>query len=219
MCIHYFLRLALSGVIYLGLLLLYSFVNDFLSTSWVYLLKDCIDALPSIHQFLQEISAQYSNTPKIPCINNALELVKTALQELCISHGILRQTTCPHTSHQNSVDESKHRHLLHMTCTLLVQMRVPHFMWFDALLAYVYLLNHLPSSPLGSEEPLHRLHRNHDLFDLPHGYLVVWSSFMIRLLIHPSSCHVLSKRRSSPTRTCKRLSGLFSRLVQVCCLY
>ena len=54
-----------------------------------------------------------------------------------------------------------------MTRTLLVEMGVPHYLWTDALLTSVCLLNRLPSSPLGGEVPLHRLHPTRDLFVLP----------------------------------------------------
>ena len=55
------------------------FVDDFSRATWVYPLKDRTDVLPSIHSFLQEISTQYSKTPKIFCIDNALEFVQTTL--------------------------------------------------------------------------------------------------------------------------------------------
>ena len=42
-----------------------------------------------------------------------------------------------------------------------------HFLWSDDLLKSAYLLNFLPSSPLGGEVPLHRLHPDCDLFSLP----------------------------------------------------
>ena len=52
-----------------------AFLDDFSHASWVFNLKDCSYVLPSIHQFLQEISTQYSNIPKIFHIDNALEFV------------------------------------------------------------------------------------------------------------------------------------------------
>ncbi|XP_078445756.1 uncharacterized protein LOC144714839 [Wolffia australiana] len=143
------------------------FVDDFSRLSWVYLLHDRTDVLSSVRQFLQEISTQYSSTPKILRTDNALEFVQSALQDLCSSRGIIHQTTCPYTSQQNGVAERKHRHLLDMTRTLLIEMGVPHYLWADALLTSAYLLNRLPSSPLGGEVPLHRLHLDRELFTLP----------------------------------------------------
>ena len=143
------------------------FIEDFSRASWVYLLRDRTDVLPSVRQFLQEISTQYSLTPKILRTDNAMEFVQTALQDHCSSLGIIHQTSCPHTSQQNGVAERKHRHLLDMTRTLLVEMGVPHSLWHDALLTSAYLLNRLPSSPLGGEVPLRRLHPTRELFSLP----------------------------------------------------
>ena len=66
---------------------------------------------------------------------------------------------CPYPSQQNSVFERKYHHLLNMTHTLLVEMGVPHFLWSNALLISTYLLNFLPSSPLGGEVPLRSIHQ------------------------------------------------------------
>ncbi|XP_078435034.1 uncharacterized protein LOC144706034 [Wolffia australiana] len=79
------------------------FVDDFSRLSWVYLLHDRTDILSSVRQFLQEISTPYSSTPKILRTDNALELVQSALRDLCSSRGIIHQTTCPYTSQQNGV--------------------------------------------------------------------------------------------------------------------
>ena len=75
-------------------------------------------------------------------------------------------------------------HILDMTHTLLVEMGVPHFLWSDALLTCTYLLNRLPSSPLGDEVPF--IISTLIVSSLPCLFtcLVVWASFMITLLIY-----------------------------------
>ena len=72
------------------------------------------------------------------------------------------------TSEHNGVAECKHYHLLDITCSLLVEMRVPHFLWSNSLFTSAYLLNCLPLSPLCGEVPFCRLHHDCDLFVLPH---------------------------------------------------
>ena len=143
------------------------FVDDYTRVSWVYLLHDRTQVLPTLIQFFSEISTQYSTTPKILRTDNALEFVQTALQTFCSDRGILHQTTCPYSSQQNGVAERKHRQLLDITRTLLVEMHVPHYLWSDAILTATYLQNRLPSAPLGNAIPLHRLHPKADLFSLP----------------------------------------------------
>ena len=54
-----------------------------------------------------------------------------------------------------------------MTCTLLFEIGVPQNLWYDAILTSTYLINCLPSSPLGNEVPLCDLHLDRDLFPLP----------------------------------------------------
>ena len=112
------------------------FVDDFSRASWVYLFKDYTNVLPPIHRFLQEISTEYSKTPKI-LHSDALKFVKPAIHDLWISCGIPHQTTHPHTSQQNGVAKHKHRHLLNMTCTLRENGSPPFSM--VRCLSYLYL--------------------------------------------------------------------------------
>ena len=143
------------------------FVDDYTRVSWVYLIKDHRQVLDIVRQFTQEIITQHSTTPKVIRTGNALELVQSALQQFSVDHGIIHQTTCPYTSSQNGVAERKHRILLDITRTLLYEIYVPHYLWFDAIMTATYLHNWLPSSPLGCVIPLTRLFPNASLFRLP----------------------------------------------------
>ena len=46
-------------------------------------------------------------------------------------------------------------------------MGVPHEFWANAILTSTFLINRLPSTPLGGEVPLRRLHPDRELFSLP----------------------------------------------------
>ena len=100
-------------------------IDDYSRVSWVYLLKDRTEVLSRIHKFLQEVTTQYTCSPKVLRTDNAAKLVQKYFESLCTSFGILHQTSCPHTSQQNGVAEWKHRHFLDMTRTLLYEMGVP----------------------------------------------------------------------------------------------
>ena len=163
------------------------FVDDFSHASWVYLLKDWIDVLPSIHQFLQEISTQYSKTPQILRTDNALEYVQTAQQDLCISHGILHHTTCPHQSLSKMVLlERKHCHLLDMTHPLLVEMIVLHFCGLMPFLPLITSWVACPRHLLTVKYPFVIYTLLVTSLPCLLGCLIVWPLFMIRLLIHPN---------------------------------
>ena len=143
------------------------FVDEYTRVSWVYLLCDRSEVVTTVTHFITEGVTQYSTTPKILCTDNALEFVQASLRTFCADRGIIYQTTCPHTSQQNGVVERKHRQLLNITCTLLIEMHVPSYLWSDALMTAAYLQNRLPCAPLGGIIPLHRLSPTSSLFSLP----------------------------------------------------
>ena len=135
--------------------------------SWVYLLCDCSEVVTTVTHFITEVITQYSTSPKILRTNNPLEFIQTSLRTFCADRDIIHQTTCPHTSQQNGVAKRKHRQLLDMTRTLLIEMHVQSYLWFDALMTATYLHNRLPSAPLGGAILLHCLQPTSSLFSLP----------------------------------------------------
>ena len=143
------------------------FVDDYTCVSWVYLLCNRSEVVTTVTHFITEVVTQYSTTPKILRTNNALEFVQTSLRTFCTDRDIIHQTTCPHTSQQNGVAEHKHRQLLDITLTLLIEMHVPSYLWSDVLMTAIYLQNRFPFAPLGGAIPLHRLSPTSSLFSLP----------------------------------------------------
>ena len=143
------------------------FVDVYTRASWTYILKSRKEVLSRVQHFLLEIITQYETVVKILHTDNALEFTQKAIEDLCQAHGIIHQTTCPYTSQQNGVAERKHRHLLDMVRTLLLAMRVPQYLWCEAVLTATYLVNRLPSAALGGAIPLQRLTLAADLFSLP----------------------------------------------------
>lgn len=92
----------------------------------------------------------------IQCIrsDNALELgASHAAISFFSEHGIIHQTSCPHTPQQNGVVERKHRTLLEASRALLFQSQVPIRFWGDRLLTSTYIINRLPSSLLQNKSP------------------------------------------------------------------
>ena len=142
------------------------FIDDFSRVSWVYLLKDRSRVYEVLKNFMVEIKNQFDITPKILRTDNALEFIQHQITSYCASLGILHQTSYPYTSQQNGIAERKHRHILDVTRTLMVYMYVPKSLW-SAVLTATYLINRLPSTPLGGEVPFRRLKPEACLFPLP----------------------------------------------------
>ena len=143
------------------------FVDDYTRVSCVYLLCDHFEVVTTVTHFITEVVTQYSTTPKILRTDNALEFFQTSLRTFCADRDIIHQTACPHTSQQNGVAKQKHRQLLDITRTLLIEMHVPSYLWSDALMTMTYLQNWLPFAPLGGAIPFHSLLPTSYLFSLP----------------------------------------------------
>ena len=80
----------------------------------VILLKDEIQASDAIKNFINEIKTRFSTIVRVLLTNNTLKYTQNEISRFCASHGILHQTTCPHTSQQNEVAKRKLRHLLYV---------------------------------------------------------------------------------------------------------
>ncbi|CAH9063661.1 unnamed protein product [Cuscuta epithymum] len=67
--------------------------------------------------------------------------------------GILFRKSCPDTPAQNGVAERKHRHLLELTRTMLIESSLPPSFWVDALYTATYIVNRLPTPLLKNLTP------------------------------------------------------------------
>ena len=142
-------------------------VDDHSRASWVHLLKDRRSVATVLESFFKSIKTQFYKTIKVFRSDNALEFMQQSVLQLCSSFGTLHQTSCPHTSQQNGVAERKHRHILDVARTLMIAYNTPTYLWSDAVLTAVYLINRMPSTPLHGEILFSRLYPNKPLFPLP----------------------------------------------------
>lgn len=81
-------------------------------------------------------------------------------------HGIIHQSSCPHTLQQNGVAKRKMHHLLEVIHALKFHMRVPKSYWSNAILIAYHLINHMPSTVLGGQIPYTMLSPGAPLFHL-----------------------------------------------------
>ena len=76
------------------------------------------------------------------------------------THGLIHQTSCPHTPQQNEIAERKNRTLLEISRALMFEAHVPSYCWPEAVASATYLTNRLPTKSLKFKTPLEILH-NH----------------------------------------------------------
>ncbi|CAH9128083.1 unnamed protein product [Cuscuta epithymum] len=67
----------------------------------------------------------FSSKIKILKSEGGGEFVDSHMQHFFNSHGIYFQKSCPHTTQQNGVAEHKHRHLLELARTMLIEASLP----------------------------------------------------------------------------------------------
>ena len=104
------------------------FVDDYSRVSW-----DRSHVPTIIKFFFNEIKTQSSATSFFRT-NNALEYMQSEIFEFCASRGTLHQTSYLRTSQENKVVERKHRHILDVMLTLMIQMNVSKCYWLFLLL-------------------------------------------------------------------------------------
>lgn len=89
--------------------------------------------------------------------DGGLEFDNSSLKSHLENCGISFQKSCPHTQAQNGVAERKHRHLVEMTRTMLIQCNMPASYWVDVVYTAVCTVNWLPTPTLHNIDPFQRL--------------------------------------------------------------
>lgn len=79
------------------------------------------------------------------------EFDNTPMGEKLRKHGFIK--SCPDTQQQNGVAERKHRHILEMTRSFLIEASMPSQYWLDAAYAAVFTINRLPTPLLQNKSP------------------------------------------------------------------
>ena len=105
-----------------------TFVNDYLRTPWLYLMKNHSELFSHFCAFCAEIHTQFHGSVQYLRSDNAKEYMSEQFQSFMLQNDILHQTFCVDTPSQNGVAERKNKHLLETARALLFQMHVPkHF--------------------------------------------------------------------------------------------
>jgi len=73
--------------------------------------------------------------------------------------GIMYQTSCVETPHQNAIVERKHQHILNVVRSLLLHSDVPIIFWSYAIIHAFYIINRIPSIVIKGNTPYELLHK------------------------------------------------------------
>lgn len=92
--------------------IIYTFVDNFLRFTWIYLLRHKSEALQTFVNFKTLVELQLGIKTK--AIQSDWEGEYRRFTGLFISHGIVHINSCPHTHEQNGSAERKHRNIVKM---------------------------------------------------------------------------------------------------------
>ena len=122
------------------------FVDDYLQTTWLYLMKNRFELFSHFRAFHAEIQTQFHVYVQNMRSDNAKDSLSEQFKSCMLQNGILHQTSCVDTPSQNEVAERKNRHLHEIAWALLFQMLVPKHFWADAVSSacFFFLIGCLP---------------------------------------------------------------------------
>ncbi|KAK9125440.1 hypothetical protein Scep_014286 [Stephania cephalantha] len=131
------------------------FLDDCTRFTWLFPLKNKLDALPTFITFKNMVENQFST--KIKHIQSDWVGEFRSFKPFLDAHGIFFQHSCPHTHEQNGRAERKHKHIIETSLTLLAEANLPYKFWYDACATSVFLINRLPSRILSDISPYQKL--------------------------------------------------------------
>lgn len=118
-----------------------TFIDDYLQKTWIYFLlsKDmCFEKFRFFHR-LVENNAQ--NRLKSLRSDNGRKFNFHRFTIYCLSHGIRRLLTQPHTSYHNGVAKRRNHSILDIVRCILHHVDMPSTLWAEAAKAACLLLN------------------------------------------------------------------------------
>ena len=89
-----------------------TFVDDYLRTTWLYLMKNRSELFSHFRAFCAEIHTQFHVSVQNMRSDNVKEYLSEQFQSFMLQNDIRHQTSCVDTSSQNGVVERKNKHNL-----------------------------------------------------------------------------------------------------------
>lgn len=137
-------------------LLLVDDCNKFMQ---VYFFKQKSEAYDNFLKFKRLVENQLEK--KIKCLrtNNGGEFTSRDFSKLCEEESIRRELTPPYTLELNGIVERRNRTMMEMAQCMMKERYLPNFLWVDAMVIAVYLLNRVATKGVKGNTPLQALTR------------------------------------------------------------
>ena len=130
-----------------------TFIDDCTRHCWVYTIQSKDQVFSVFKEFKTMVEKVTGKSVKILRSDNGGEHKSRQFKEFTSECGIRHEFTVPKTPEQNGVAERLNRVLIEKVRTMLVQSRLPHSFWAEALNTAVHVHNLSPSRVLGDKTP------------------------------------------------------------------
>ncbi|XP_074288427.1 uncharacterized protein LOC141613585 [Silene latifolia] len=131
-----------------------TFINDYSCYMYLYLLRSKDEAFNAFKLFKAEVENLCGKRIKIVRTDRGGEYygrytengqARGPFAKFLQEHGIVAQYTMPGSPYQNGVVERRNRTLIEMVRCMRSNVKLPSFLWVDALKTTAYILNRVPS--------------------------------------------------------------------------
>ena len=130
-----------------------TFIDDHTRHVWVYILKYKNEVFKRFQEWKALVEKSSGRHIKALRSDNGGEYTSSDFDSYLTKEGIKHERTTPYTPEQNGVAERLNRTLIEGVRTILVDSKLPHRFWAEALSTIVYLRNRSPTKALEGITP------------------------------------------------------------------
>ena len=130
-----------------------TFIDDRRRYVWVYPLKHKSEVFDRFLEWKAMVEKASGYDLKILHTDNGGEFTSTKFEEYLKSEGICHEYTIPKTPEQDGVAERQNRTLVETACSMLIDSKLPHKFWAEALSTATYLRNRSPTKVIEGMTP------------------------------------------------------------------
>ncbi|KAG7557329.1 Zinc finger CCHC-type superfamily [Arabidopsis suecica] len=128
-------------------------IDDHSRYMWSILLKEKSEAFEKFKKFKVLVEQETGTSIKTFRTDRGGEFVSHEFQNFCDKAGIQRHLTAPYSPQQNGVVERRNRTLMEMTRSILKHMKMPNYLWGEAVRHSTYLINRVGTRTLDTQTP------------------------------------------------------------------
>lgn len=128
-------------------------IDDYTRYMWTILLREKGETFDKFKHFKKRVEQETGNVIKIFRTDRGGEFCSQDFQAFCDIHGIKRHLTAPYSPQQNGVVERRNHTLMEMTRSIMKHMKLPSYLWGEAVRHSTYLINRVATRTLENQTP------------------------------------------------------------------